>query len=107
MNPTDESAVAEFLQAGGRVSRLPDSIRVTEAELLQYLESCGIAAEYRAGDTRAYLCAGKRVSLSKLIALANERRRSLQLPPFAAQVVIRYSPLGAALPKRIVPAALR
>lgn len=42
----------------------------------------------------------KEVSLIKLVALANERRRSLQLPPFAAQVVIRYSPLGAALPKR-------
>ena len=99
MNLTDESAVAEFLQAGGRVSRLPESIPVTEAELLQYLESCGIAAEYRAGDTKAYLCAGKRMSLSKLVALANDLRRSAHLPPFAAQVVIRYSGRGTASPK--------
>ena len=60
MNPTDESAVAEVLQTGGRVSRLPESIRVTETELLHFLESCGIVAKYSAGDTRGYLCAGKR-----------------------------------------------
>ena len=74
MNITYKGAVTLFLQAGGRVSRLPESIRVTEAELLNYLESCGIAARYCAGDTKAYLCAGKRLSLSKLVALANERR---------------------------------
>ena len=100
MNPIDENAVAEFLQAGGRVARVPESIRVTEAELLHYLESCGIAAKYSGGDAKGYLCAGKRLSLSKLVALANERRRSLQLPPFAAQVVIRYSGRGTALSKK-------
>ena len=39
---------------------LPESIRVTETELLHFLESCGIVAKYSAGDTRGYLCAGKR-----------------------------------------------
>ena len=100
MSSTHDSAVAEFLLAGGRVSRLPESIRVTEPELLHYLESCGIAAKYGGGDARTYLCAGKRVSLNKLVAMAHERRRSAHLPPFAAQVVIRYSARGTALSKK-------
>ena len=91
MNPSDETAIAAFLQAGGRVSHVKESVRVTEGELLDYLASCGIAAKYSAGDLRAYMCQGKRVSASKLIAIANEHRRSLQLPPFALRVAIRYA----------------
>jgi hypothetical protein len=100
MTTIDRSAVVEFLEAGGRVSRMPDSIGVTEAELLHYLESCGTAARYCGGESRAYLCAGKRLSLSKLVEFANQGRRSLQLPPFAVQVVIRYSGSRPALPKK-------
>jgi len=91
MNPSDEIAIAEFLQAGGRICHVKESVRVTESELLEYLASCGIAAKYSAGDLRAYMCQGKRVSASKLIAIANEHRRSLQLPPFALRVAIRYA----------------
>ena len=91
MNPSDETAVADFLKAGGRVRRVKDSVRVTESELRDYLANCGMKAKYSVGDSRAYLCEGRRVSATKLIAIANEHRRSLQLPPFALRVSIRYA----------------
>ena len=91
MSSVDRSAVANFLEAGGSISRLKESVVVTEGELLDYLASCGIAAKYRIGDPRAYLCKGKRASMSKLIVMANEHRQSLDLPPFALRVAIRYS----------------
>ena len=91
MNPDDEAAVADFLKAGGRVRHVKESVRVTENELLDYLASCGIEAKYCPGDLRAYICEGKRVSANRLVAIANERRRSLQLPPFALRVEIRYA----------------
>ena len=96
MNPSDETAVADFLKAGGRVRRVKDSVRVTESELLDYLANCGMKVKYSAGDSRTYLCEGKRVSATKLIAIANEQRRSLQLPPFGLRVSIRYAARRAA-----------
>ena len=88
MSPSDETAIADFLKAGGRISHVKESVRITESELLDYLASCGIAAEYRAG---AYLCQGKRVSPSKLIDIANQHRGLLDLPPFALRIAIRYA----------------
>jgi hypothetical protein len=91
MNPVDEHAVAEFLKAGGYVSHVKESVGVSEAELLDYLASCGITVKYRAGDLKAYICDGKRVSTSKLIAVANELRRAQDVPPFSLRVAIRYT----------------
>ena len=91
MTSIDESAIAFFLKAGGSISHLKESVRVSEGELLEYLASCGITAKYTPGDYRAYLCEGKRISLSRLVALANDRRRSLHLPPFALKIAIRYA----------------
>jgi hypothetical protein len=91
MSAVDERAIAEFLEAGGRVSRVEGSVPVSEAELLDYLASCGITARYRAGDSRAYLCQGKRLSARRLLVIANEHRRSLELPPFSLRVAIRYT----------------
>lgn len=91
MSPVDERAIAEFLKSGGNISRIKASIRVSEPELLEYLASSGITTKYRAGDFSAgYLCQGKRVSMSELIAIANEHRQSLELPPFSPKVAIRY-----------------
>jgi hypothetical protein len=91
MSPLDKTAIADFLKSGGRVSRVGQSVQVSEGELVDYLASCGVVAKYRGGDSRAYLCQGKRVSASKLVAIANEHRRSLELPPFALRVAIRYA----------------
>ena len=99
MNPVDEHAMAEFLKAGGCVSRVRESVGVSEIELLDYLASCGVTAQYCAGDSRTYLCQGKRVSTRTLIAVANEHRRSLDLPPFSLQVTIRYTSPRSASPK--------
>ena len=100
MSSVDEIAIADFLKAGGRVSHVKESVRVTESELLDYLAGCGVRARYMGGDTRAYMCGGKRVSASQLISIANEHRRSLHLPPFALRVVIRYSGPATALSNR-------
>ena len=91
MNPSDERAIAEFLKAGGRISHVKGSVRVNERELLEYLASCGVRATYKAGDSRAYLCEGKRVSMNKLVSIANEHRQSRELPPFSPKVAIRYT----------------
>ena len=91
MSPLDKTAIAQFLKSGGRVSRVGESVEVSEGELVDYLASCGVVAKYRGGDSRAYLCEGKRVSASKLLVIANEHRRSLALPPFALRVAIRYA----------------
>ena len=91
MSTVDEHAIAEFLKAGGRVSRVKGSVRVNEGELLDYLASCGVTAKYKGGDSRTYLCQGKRMSMSKLVAIANEHRRSRELPPFSPRVAIRYT----------------
>ena len=99
MSSVDKNAIADFLEAGGRISRVNASVCVTESDLLAYLASCGIAAKYRGGDSRTYMCKGKRVSLTHLLAIANEHRRSCQLPPFAMRVAIRYAGPGAALSK--------
>ena len=86
MSAAGEQAMAEFLKAGGRISRVQASVRVSEGELLEYLESCGITAQYRAGDARQYLCEGKRMSLTTLVSRANKHRSAAGLPPFTAEV---------------------
>ena len=100
LSSDDEGAIADFLKAGGRVSHLKESVSITETDLLAYLASCGITAKYAPGDSRTYLCQGKRVSLNQLTALANERRRFFQLPPFALKIAIGYAGPGAAPSKR-------
>ena len=86
-----QTAIADFLKTGGRISRIKESVEVSEAELLDYLASCGIPAKYRAGDLRPYIYQGKRVSATKLVAIANHHRRSLELAPFSLRVAIRYA----------------
>lgn len=83
MNSADKMAIAEFLKAGRRVSRVKESISVSEPELLDYLKGLGIVAHYKAGDPRPYLYKGKRVTSRALVDLANQYRSLLDLPPFA------------------------
>ena len=95
MSPLDKTAIADFLKSGGRVSRVRQSIEVSEGELIDYLASCGVVAKYKGGDSRPYLYQGKRVSAGKLVAIANEHRLALELPPFALRVAIRYASGGS------------
>jgi len=100
MSPLDKTAIADFLKSGGRVSRVRQSIEVSEGELIDYLASCGVVAKYKGGDSRPYLYQGKRVSAGKLVAIANEHRLALELPPFALRVAIRYASGGSVLPHK-------
>jgi hypothetical protein len=83
---SNETAIAHFLNSGGRISRLAESISVSENELLAYLATRGIVARYVAGDRRTYLCGGKRMSVHALVALTNEHRSSDALPPFVLRI---------------------
>ena len=79
--------VASFLSNGGRIAKLTAAVAVTERELLDYLRTFGIEAEYVDDSFNGYLCDGKRVNLALLLYLANRQRRSKKLPPLA----IRHS----------------
>ena len=80
--------IADFLEKGGKVEKLQETVRVTGLEVVDYLVSCGFRVKYAPGDAAGYLYEGKRCSLSKLVGLANDHRRAHRLPPFAASVNI-------------------
>jgi hypothetical protein len=81
-------AIAAFLEKGGRVEKLQGTLPVTGPEVLEYLVACGITATYSPGHPRFYLYKGQLVSLSKLVAVANRRRRVDHLPPFVPRARI-------------------
>ena len=83
MNPSDASAIAEYLKDGGPVIRVAEAVRATEQEVLDYLRTRGLEVKYFPDDPKPYLCAKKRYSLTSLARLANSHRRSQQLSPFA------------------------
>ena len=87
--PMDENAtaaVAEFMAKRGTVVRAPATIPVTGPEVLDYLQSHGVAVGFARNSLMApYMCHGKRVSLRKLVDVANEHRSAERLPPFAAR----------------------
>ena len=86
MSILSETAIARFLSSGGRISRLTESVSISESELVSYLATRGIVAKYAGGDTRAYLCRNKRMNCEALIELANQHRSSDALPPFVLKL---------------------
>jgi hypothetical protein len=96
MNSVDEEAVAEFLREGGQVQRVNSSGRITEQELLDYLASVGIKARYVDGDSKSYICYGRRFSLAGLERLANIIRIQRKEPPigvtFDQGPLVSYDP---------------
>jgi hypothetical protein len=86
MNPASLDAIADFTQTGGRVVKLQETIPATAPEVLDYLVTSGVSANYCPGNLRLYRCNGKVLGLSKLIKVANERRRIEQLPLFVARI---------------------
>ena len=82
MKPSDETAIAKFLDAGGRVSHVKETVEVSEPELLRFLADCGIVVTYRA-EGRCFRYQGKRITLSALVPVANRHRSLIGLPPFA------------------------
>ena len=82
MKASDEAAIAQFFDAGGRVSYVKETVEVSESELIRVLAECGLVVTYRA-DGRSFAHDGKRLTPSALVALANEHRRSIGLPALA------------------------
>ncbi len=88
MNPTDANAVDEFLRNGGRIQMLKEAVPVTEREIVDFLESCGVTATHSKSERKAYLIGEERLTADDLVDLANKERLSRELPPF----VIRATP---------------
>jgi len=86
MNPPSPDAIADFIQRGGRVVKLQQTIPVTGREVLDYLATCGLSADYSPRNSRLYLYKGRVIGLRKLIKVANAYRHTQQLPPFVARV---------------------
>ena len=82
MKARDEAAIAQFFDAGGRVSYVKETVEVSEPELIGVLAECGLVVTSRA-DGRTFAHEGKRFTPSALIALANKHRRSIGLPALA------------------------
>ena len=80
--------IAAFIEKGGRVVRLQETLPVTAPEVLEYLVSLGITANYSPGHPRFFLYKGQLVSLGKLVAVANRHRRAEHLPPFVPRARI-------------------
>ena len=84
MSPSNASAISAFLAGGGQIVRVQEPVRATTQDVLDYLQSCGIAAKY-SSNPNVYWYKRKRVSLSQVVVVANRQRRTRQLPPFAVE----------------------
>ena len=88
MNSANTDAIADFLRNGGKVVKVQETISITGPEVVDYLLTCGFRVKSSPGNPATYLYDGKQVGLSKLIAMANDHRRSHDLPPWAPRVKI-------------------
>ena len=86
MNLADAEAVAEYLKDGGHILKVQEAVLATDQDVIEYLAACGHRARYCEGDSKLYLCDGKRYGETALVQLANEHRRTQQLAPFALRL---------------------
>ena len=86
LNPADARAIAEFLNAGGRIEKIKNPVTASEQEVIDFLAGCGIAARYLPGDMKAYWCNNRRCSMTALVRLANTYRYAQQLAPYAIRL---------------------
>ena len=86
LKTADARAIAQFLNGGGRIVKVKDSVAVTEQEVIEYLLTCGVSVNFRC-SMKAYSCNGRDYSKSELVRLANEYRRARKLAPFAIRLI--------------------
>ena len=82
MKPADADAIARFMNEGGQVRKVTATIAANEADVLAYLEGCGLPVKSVPGDMKPYSCRGRRYSLEGLVRFANVYRVAQELPPF-------------------------
>ena len=85
-HPADAEAVAEYLKDGGHIVKVQEAVLATEQDVIEYLAARGHHARYCEGDSRLYLCDGKRYGEAALVLLANQHRRTQGLAPFALRL---------------------
>jgi hypothetical protein len=79
----DSRLVADFLSRGGRIHRLPETVRVTFAEVVEYLRTQNIDVQrVGEGPWYKYVCRGQRVDEITLVSIANGCRAEQGLGPF-------------------------
>ena len=86
MNPADAEAVAEYLKDGGHIVKVQEAQLATDQDVVAYLAACGHRARYCEGDSKLYLCDGKRYGEAALLQLANHHRRAQGLASFALRL---------------------
>lgn len=86
MNPADAEAVAEYLKDGGHIVKVQEAVLASDQDVIAYLAACGHRARYCEGDSKLYLCDGKRYGETALVELANQHRRTQRLAPFALRL---------------------
>jgi hypothetical protein len=100
LSPESAQAISDFLKKGGKVSKLPSPIFVTDREVVEFLKSRGIAARISPKVSgSSYVYKDKPVPLKKLVEVANSLRRTEHLAPFAARADF-VSPSGRCFPPR-------
>jgi len=86
MSPSHANAISAFLAEGGQIVKVQEPTQVTTQDVLDYLQSCGVAATYSKSNPNVYWCKRKRVRLSQVVVVANRQRRTQHLPPFALEL---------------------
>ena len=87
MKASYEAAIAKFLEAGGRISQVKETKEISEQELLRFLQERGFEIRYLELQRR-YTYGRKRIGLNALVAMANEQRSAMGLPPFVLREVM-------------------
>ena len=86
MNLRQQTAamVAEYLERGGTINRLPPPKPPVAADVLEYLQGRNIDVQAMAseGGEANYVYKGQVINLKTLIAIANRHRSRRRLPPF-------------------------
>ncbi len=101
MNPADAEAVADYLKDGGHIVKVQEAVLATDHDVIEYLAACGHRARYCEGDSKLYLCDGKRFGEAALVELANRHRRTQGLAPFALR--LDATPLRTTPSRKHVP----
>ena len=77
--------VAEYLERGGTIQRLPPPKPTVASDVLQYLQERNVdvhAIQDSGGTETNYVYKGQVINLKTLVSIANRHRSRRHLPPF-------------------------
>ena len=79
-----EAMVAEYLERGGTINRLPPPKPPVAGDVLEYLQgrNIDVLPLPNEGGDQSYVYKGQVINLKTLVAIANRHRSRRHLPPF-------------------------